>query len=196
MKKLKKNAKICLKGNYLKFFLISIITFISVINIKPVFTNDLYRVTFHISYGMLLLNLFILPPFAAGVKKVYLTGEFKCLFNFLNKQNIVKSITVNLIRMFIIFTLSIIFILPGIYAAIKLIFVPYVFADNTDTDVKSIFVKSVKLTKGNNIKIIKFLLSFAGWYLLGILTLGTGILFVNPYFEMTLKELYMEVKNV
>lgn len=38
-------------------------------------------------------------------------------------------------------------------------------------------------------------LSFLGWYILGTLMLGIGVLFVNPYYEATYAQLYVSLKD-
>jgi len=38
-------------------------------------------------------------------------------------------------------------------------------------------------------------LSFLGWFILGALALGIGILFVQPYYDATNAELYLNLKQ-
>ncbi|NLC78376.1 MAG: DUF975 family protein, partial [Ruminococcaceae bacterium] len=49
---------------------------------------------------------------------------------------------------------------------------------------------SEKTTQGEKWDIFVLGLSFIGWYMLGILACGLGVLFVNPYSEATYAELY------
>ncbi|MNI95549.1 hypothetical protein D3C73_1538330 [compost metagenome] len=51
------------------------------------------------------------------------------------------------------------------------------------------------MTRGHKLDMFVLDLSFIGWYLLGILALGVGVLFVNPYFNATNAELYLVLRK-
>lgn len=55
--------------------------------------------------------------------------------------------------------------------------------------------KSLKLMKGNKWRFFKLQLSFAGWFLLGVITLGIGLLWVVPYFNTSIANFYLIVKG-
>lgn len=55
--------------------------------------------------------------------------------------------------------------------------------------------KSKQLMKGNIWKLIKLLLSFIGWYLLTILTLGIGSLWLTPYLYTSIAIFYDKTKR-
>ena len=44
-------------------------------------------------------------------------------------------------------------------------------------------------------KLFKLQLSFIGWFLLGAVLCGFGMIFVLPYFEATMAEFYLEVQR-
>ena len=44
---------------------------------------------------------------------------------------------------------------------------------------------SNEMTRGDKFRIFVLDLSFIGWYLLGVLALGVGVLFVLPYVDAT-----------
>ena len=48
----------------------------------------------------------------------------------------------------------------------------------------------MKMTEGYRIDMLMLDLSFVGWYILGAVTLGLGMLFVNPYIEATRVQMY------
>lgn len=52
---------------------------------------------------------------------------------------------------------------------------------------------SVTLMKNNKWKLLKLMLSFLGWYLLVIVTFGIAILWVGPYYILTLVNFYLDI---
>ncbi len=87
-------------------------------------------------------------------------------------------------------------IIPGIYFAIKYAFVPYVWADHPDWSTCEIMKKSARLTECRKMDVFVFNLSFIGWRLLGVLTLGlVDIFFTTPYQYISLAMLYRELVN-
>ena len=48
--------------------------------------------------------------------------------------------------------------------------------------------------KGNKWRYFLLALSFLGWILLGILTLGIGFFWITPYIETTIAAFYNDIK--
>jgi uncharacterized membrane protein len=74
--------------------------------------------------------------------------------------------------------------------------VPYILADNPHIGYDRALKLSMAMTKGYKADIFFLQLSFIGWYLLGALCLGVGVLFVNPYQRATMAEMYLVLKNM
>jgi uncharacterized membrane protein len=51
------------------------------------------------------------------------------------------------------------------------------------------------MTHGHKFRMFVLDLSFLGWILLGLLALGIGVLFVQPYINATKAELYLELRH-
>jgi len=86
---------------------------------------------------------------------------------------------------------SMLFVIPGIIKSYEYYFIPYLMAENPDMDAKRAFELSRMMTEGKKMDIFILNLSFIGWYLLGVLACGVGVLFVIPYQQATDTELYM-----
>ncbi|MGA3084746.1 MAG: DUF975 family protein [Thermodesulfobacteriota bacterium] len=54
--------------------------------------------------------------------------------------------------------------------------------------------KSKAMMKGNRWKLFYFFWRFFGWFLLGILSLGIGFLWIMPYLQTTLTRFYDDLK--
>ena len=66
----------------------------------------------------------------------------------------------------------------------------YIAIDNPQMSAKETVDLSVKLMKGNRLKYIFLSLSFIGWMILSILTLGIGFIFLFPYMSVAMAFFY------
>ena len=66
----------------------------------------------------------------------------------------------------------------------------YIAIDNPQMSAKETVDLSVKLMKGNRWKYIFLSLSFIGWMILSILTLGIGFIFLFPYMSVAMAFFY------
>lgn len=74
--------------------------------------------------------------------------------------------------------------------------IPYILAENPKIERKKAFKLSKKMMKGNKWKTFILDLSFLGWELLSIFTLGLlNIFYINPYKVATTVELYEILKK-
>jgi uncharacterized membrane protein len=88
----------------------------------------------------------------------------------------------------------ILYISPFMVAFYSYKLVPYIIAENTDiTGARAIEI-SKKVMYGYKWKLLGFELTFIGWYVLGILSLGLGVLVVNPYMDTSKAVLYERMR--
>lgn len=74
--------------------------------------------------------------------------------------------------------------------------IPYILAENPKIERKKAFKLSKQMMKGNKWKTFILDLSFLGWELLSIFTLGLlNIFYINPYKVATTVELYEILKK-
>jgi len=105
--------------------------------------------------------------------------------------NVVKTV---FLRGLFIFLWSLLLIIPGILKAYQYILVPYIMAENPDIEWRRALELSRKMTDGCKFDIFVLQISFIGWYLLGLIALVIGTLFVAPYAEATMAELYAALR--
>lgn len=90
---------------------------------------------------------------------------------------------------------SLFLVIPYVIKAYQYYFVKYLLADNpTLTGSRARQISSL-LTSGEKGAIFTLDLSFIGWYFLGSLCFGLGGLFVNPYYEASVAELYIFLRD-
>ena len=86
---------------------------------------------------------------------------------------------------------TLLFIIPGIVKGYEYRMVPYLIADDPSLTTEEAFAESRRLMTGNKFKAFVLDLSFIGWNILNICTLGIlGIFYVGPYRSLTNAALY------
>ncbi len=88
-------------------------------------------------------------------------------------------------------------IIGGVIKMYEYRMIPYILAENPKTNRKEAFKLSKQMMKGNKWKTFLLDVSFVGWNILSVFTLGLlNILYVNPYKATTNAELYVELRNI
>jgi uncharacterized membrane protein len=106
--------------------------------------------------------------------------------------NIIKAM---LWRSIAIFLWTLLLIIPGIIKFYAYRMVPYILAENPDIGTSRALELSNDMTRGHKLNIWVLDLSFIGWYILGVLALFIGVLFVQPYVDATNGELYLALRE-
>ena len=87
------------------------------------------------------------------------------------------------------------FLIPGIIVSYGMEMVPYILADNPGMGIMDVIKASWNMMKGHKWELFVLDLSFIGWILLDILTLGIlGLFYVNPYIFSTHAAFYEALK--
>ena len=82
-------------------------------------------------------------------------------------------------------------IIPGIIKSYEYRMVNYILAENPEMNTKDVFAMSRDMMRGNKWRAFVLDLSFLGWHLLSLITIGlAGIFYVFPYRNMTNAALY------
>lgn len=100
-----------------------------------------------------------------------------------------------LLRSIYTFLWSLLFVIPGIYAAYGYAMTPYVLLENPEMTANEAITKSKELMDGNRWRLFCLEISFIGWSLLAaFFTLGIGVLWLKPYMETSFAAFYREIK--
>lgn len=142
------------------------------------------------------LNLLLLPMgFALTVMFLDLVRGGKLLagnlFKYYKKQN-VWAVTI-LSGIYIILWMFLL-IIPGIIKAYSYSMAPYIVKDNPEIGADAAIRESMKMMKGYKMKLFLLDLSFIGWAILALLTLGLGLLLLEPYMYSARAVFYEELK--
>lgn len=113
-------------------------------------------------------------------------------------KNFGNTVVLNLLIGIFTFLWSLLFLIPGIVKGISYSMAPYIMAEHPEIKPLDAIKMSRQMMQGHKGEYFVLQLSFIGWYLLCILTVGIGFFFLSPYISAATAEFFNEVsgKNV
>lgn len=90
---------------------------------------------------------------------------------------------------------TLLFIIPGIIKAYAYSMSGFILTENPEMTAKEAMEVSQKMMQGNKWRLFCLEFSFIGWKLLGALSLGIGMLWVNPYCNAAIAAFYDEISR-
>lgn len=106
----------------------------------------------------------------------------------------VKSFVLNLLITIFTILWTLLLIIPGIIATFRYSMAYYIMADNPQLSAFEALNQSKQMMVGFKFELFRLWLSFLGWFLLGVVTLGIAFLWVNPYYETAKASFYHDLK--
>ncbi len=106
-----------------------------------------------------------------------------------------EGFLLNLLTNLFIILWMLLFIIPGIMAAFSYSMAPFILYENPGMTAREALGASKELMKGNRFRLFCMELSFIGWGILSVFTLGIGSLFLTPYMEAAHAVFYREIKD-
>jgi len=105
-----------------------------------------------------------------------------------------SSVIAQLLITIFVFLWALLLLIPGIIASYGYSMVFYILSDNPEISAMEALNRSKEMMKGFKWKLFCLHLSFIGWALLGILTLGIGYLWLTPYIYGSTTNFYENLK--
>ena len=93
-----------------------------------------------------------------------------------------------------IFAWTLLLIVPGIIKSFAYALTPFILTDKPELSANEAIELSMKMMDGHKLDLFILYLSFIGWYLLSILSLCIGMLWVMPYQYTAMVAFYEDVK--
>ena len=121
--------------------------------------------------------------------------EFKDLFRFINDY--VRIFVVGLLSTIFIALWALLLIIPGIIKAIAYSMIPLLLADDKYKDLgyMEVLKKSEEMMKGHKMDYFVLGLSYIGWHILAIFTLGLLEIWIVPYQETATYRFLSDIKD-
>ena len=89
---------------------------------------------------------------------------------------------------------TLLLIIPGMIKALGYSLVPYILANDSNMGSDEVLKLSEKMMKGHKMDLFIFSLSFIGWHLLAIFTLGILEIWIIPYQETATTKYLLDIK--
>jgi uncharacterized membrane protein len=105
------------------------------------------------------------------------------------------ALVASLIAMIFVILWSFLLLIPGIVALLSYAMIYFIIADNPNISAYEALNMSKRMMYGHKWKYFRLILRFTGWFILSILTVGIGFLFLVPYFQTANAEFYEDVKS-
>ena len=138
-----------------------------------------------LSFGFTIMFL----NFMRGIDRDDMVGKpFMCF------QNYGRFLGVSVLYTVYIVLWTLLFVIPGIIKGYAYAMTPYIMHENPQLTADDCIEASKKMMNGNKGKLFLLDLSFIGWALLCILTLGIGFLWLQPYMSCSRAKFYEELK--
>ncbi len=191
---LRQAARAQLKGKW-KFLVLLTLIYAVISSIPSGITNNFDDKM--VSVGFILSSL-ITGPLTLGFTICFLKfvrGEelrFENLFD--GFKNFLSAFLLTILIGIFTILWSLLFIIPGIIAALRYSMSFYILADNPEINAMDAINQSKEMMKGNKWKLFCLGLSFIGWAILSMFTLFIGILWLIPYVQTSTANFYEDLK--
>jgi uncharacterized membrane protein len=159
-----------------------------------------YSVITGVASGLAGIGLLILGgPLALGYYGYFLrkakgeTVSFSNLFD--GFDNFGKALVLFVLQGIFIALWSILLFIPGIIKSLSYSMAFFILKDNPDMNALDAITASRKMMNGYKLKLFFLHLSFIGWALLCVVTIGIGYLWLSPYVTLSVSNFYEDLKK-
>lgn len=146
-----------------------------------------------------ILTLIIGGPLELGLAGYFLLAKRKQSPQmedlFKGFRNFERALVLYIVRTVFVLLWSLLFIIPGIIAALRYSMATYILYDNPELSGMEALNKSREIMEGRKGKLFGLYFSFIGWAILCIFTLGIGYLWLFPYIKASEANFYEDLKN-
>lgn len=202
-----KNAALAaLKGNWAPVIVATIIYF--VITIIVSLMSELYdpetsagAVAGVAILGWLVLSLFASIPLGVGyynsLNLLLVEGDNQVTNNMfkIGYGNLLRNVGGMLLVGVFTFLWTLLLIIPGIIKSLAYSMTPFILKDYPELSANQAINLSMKMMEGRKFDLFYLYLSFIGWGILAIFTLGIGYLWLMPYMYTSTAAFYQNVKE-
>ena len=147
-----------------------------------------------------LVSFLIIAPISVGIIMAILkfirTQDDNFIGNAFNEafnDYLHKVLTIFITTIFVLLW-TLLFFIPGIIMGYAYRLNPYLLQDNPELSELDTIRLSKNMMKGHKWELFVLQLSFIGWILLSLLSLGIGLLWVIPYMQVAEAHFYEDVK--
>ncbi|HAE0521168.1 MULTISPECIES: DUF975 family protein [unclassified Exiguobacterium] len=194
---LKKAAKESLSGRW-GFAVLAFLLFSIIQGVPNLFGSDIDEPSSSIDLVVSLVSILLIP---VGVGWTWIAmsiargEETKVTDLFEPYGMFLKVVGLAIVQFIFIALWTLLLIIPGIIKSFSYLLTFYILRDEPSIGILEAITRSRQLMDGHKMEAFLLFLSFIGWALLVIVTLGLAVLWVGPYFSVTLAKFYDRVRG-
>ena len=150
---------------------------------------------------LMLYAVFLMMPLMVGCinafNRLYYQSDRAVLSNMkdLALTDMLRSVAGMFMMSVVTSVYSAALLVPGVMASLSLFLTPYLLKDNPELSLTDTLRLSRNMMRGHKMQLFKLQLSFLGWGVLNVLTLGLGSLWLVPYMLTTMAAFYQDVRE-
>lgn len=149
--------------------------------------------------GTLIISIILTPAFTLSLIRVYMNvvkGNYpKAEDAFCGFDDFWSAFKVTFLTGLFTFLWSLLFVIPGIIKSYSYSMSTYILAENKGKPALECINESKVMTDGHKMDLFVLGLSFIGWGLLCVITLGIAGIWVIPYMQATYINVYNSLKS-
>ncbi|WP_131973534.1 DUF975 family protein [Exiguobacterium sp. B203-G5 25_7] len=197
IKELKLSAREALSGRWV-FMALMFLLFLIIQSIPTMFSSDANEDIQAIDFIGFLLNILLLP-LAIGwtwlAMSVARKEQAKIVDLFEPYKIFLKAVGLSIVQSIFLGLWFLLFIIPGIIKSFSYLMTFYILRDEPSIGILDAITRSRQMMDGHKMEAFMLVLSFIGWFLLGLITIGIAFLWVGPYFSVTLAKFYDRIRG-
>ena len=150
-----------------------------------------------VSLGVCVFALPVIVGYVNAFNRLYFQSDRALLDNMssMTFKSYFRSLATMFLMILIVSVLTLLLIVPGVIANMALYLTPYILKDNPELSILDTLRLSRKMMQGHKKRLFYLQLSFFGWALLSVLTLGVGMLWLLPYMMTAMAAFYQDVRE-
>ncbi len=152
-----------------------------------------------IPVGGLIASIVVTPAFALAQINIYLRltkGQKPAVGDLFSEfSNFWAAFKVTFLMGLFTFLWTLLFYIPGIIKTLSYSQSMYILAENPEMGALEAISRSKEMMKGHKWELFVLNLSFFGWGLLGVLTLGIAFIWIVPYMNATLANFHNSINS-
>lgn len=143
-----------------------------------------------------LLALPVMVGYVNAFSNLYYCSDRALLNNMssITFKGYLRSLAAMFLMSLVVGLLTLLLIIPGVIASMAFYLTPYILKDNPELSILDTLRLSRKMMHGHKMQLFCLQLSFIGWGLLNLLTLGIGTLWLLPYMTTTMAAFYQDLR--
>lgn len=146
-----------------------------------------------------IVSLILTGPLNLGIAGIFLGlhrgQDFKLEDMFAGFKELGRALAAQLLISIYVALWTLLFIVPGIIAAISYSMTFFILNENPGMEAQEAMRQSKSMMHGHKTDYFMLILSFLGWAILSLFTLGIGFLFLYSYINMSKTIFYQRIKG-